>query len=486
MEDMARYGNEAVLCTEILADLLTPLAAFLRLADLEGQSFLLESVEAGVSLARYSFLGTDASRVFRLRRGRLSLQEGSSEPRALTGPPLEALRRARAGRVPLAQEGLPPFTGGLVGFFSYDFARLLEKIPEQAADDLHVPQAVLAEYRTVLAFDHLRNRLLLMSAVDLAGDTAGRRESYRQARDRLLALVARLTGLVPPPVPTADDDAAVTIRGEPDEACFRRWVGEAREAITAGEVFQVVLSRRFSRPWRGSPVPVYRRLRSDNPSPYHFLLACDGDYVVGASPEMLVRVQGNDVQVRPIAGTRPRGAMEEEDEALARELLADEKERAEHVMLVDLARNDLGRVCLPGTIQVQNLATVERYSHVMHLVSRVRGELAAGRDALDALAACFPAGTLSGAPKVRAMEIIEAKEPFRRGPYGGAIAYWDRRGQLDSCITIRSVLFTGGRAYVQAGAGIVADSQAAGELREVSCKAAAGLDALARAADGSL
>ncbi len=486
LDAMARLGNEAVLSTEILADLLTPLAAFLRVADMDEQSFLLESVEAGVSLARYSFLGSRAGRVYRIRQGRLSVQEGRGTPRYLDGPPLSALRRVREGRVPVPQEGLPPFTGGLVGFFSYDFVRLLEKIPHGAVDDLQAPQAVLAEYSTVLAFDHLRNRLILMAVVDLAGDPAARRKDYRRARSCLQDLVDRLAmpAVLPAALSRRDDDD-MAIAGEPDEECFQRWVVEAQEAITAGEIFQVVLSRRFSRPWRGSPIPVYRRLRSDNPSPYHFLLACDGDYVVGASPEMLVRVEGNAVQVRPIAGTRPRGRNEEEDEALARELLADEKERAEHVMLVDLARNDMGRVCRPGTIRVHGFATVERYSHVMHMVSRVSGELAAGRDALDAFAACFPAGTLTGAPKVRAMEIIAEKEPFRRGPYGGAIAYWDRRGQLDSCITIRTVVFTGGRAYVQAGAGIVADSDPVAELREVSCKAAAGLDALARAAEGS-
>lgn len=480
---MARQGNEAVLCTEILADLLTPLAAFLRVARMEEHSFLLESVEAGVSLARYSFMGSHARRVYRIRQGRLSVQEGKSTPRYLDGPPLSALRRDREGRVPVPQEGLPPFTGGLVGFFSYDFVRLLEKIPPGAVDDLQIPQAVLAEYSTVLAFDHLRNRLILMAAVDLSGDPGAQRDDYRRARSRLLDLVDRLAGpldLEAALSPAEEDEIAVT--GEPSEECFKRWVVEAQESITAGEIFQVVLSRRFSRPWRGSPIPVYRRLRSHNPSPYHFLLACDGDYVVGASPEMMVRVQGNAVQVRPIAGTRPRGKHAEEDEALARELLADEKERAEHVMLVDLARNDLGRVCRPGTVKVQGFAGVERYSHVMHMVSRVSGELAAGRDALDAFAACFPAGTLSGAPKVRAMEIIADKEPFHRGTYGGAIAYWDRRGHLDSCIAIRSVLFTGGKAYVQAGAGIVADSDPAAELLEVSCKAAAGLDALARAA----
>jgi anthranilate synthase component 1 len=486
LEGMARLGNEAVLCTEILADLLTPLAAFLCVADMDAQSFLLESVEAGVSLARYSFLGSGAGRVYRIRHGRLSVQEGRSTPRCLDGPPLQALRRARGGRVPVPQEGLPPFTGGLVGFFSYDFVRLLERIPPGAVDDLQVPQAVLAEYATVLAFDHLRNRLILMAVVDLAGDPATRKNDYRRARRCLSALVDRLAMPAAPPAPLSwRSDHEPAMVGEPDEECFQRWVVEAQEAITSGEIFQVVLSRRFSRPWRGSPIPVYRWLRSHNPSPYHFLLACDGDYVVGASPEMLVRVQGNAVQVRPIAGTSPRGRHAGEDEVLARELLTDEKERAEHVMLVDLARNDLGRVCRPGTIRVNSFAAVERYSHVMHLVSRVCGELAAGRDALDAFAACFPAGTLSGAPKVRAMEIIAEKEPFWRGPYGGAIAYWDRRGQLDSCIAIRTVLFTGGRAYVQAGAGIVADSDPAAELREISCKAAAGLDALARAAGGS-
>jgi anthranilate synthase component 1 len=477
LDAMSAQGDEAVLCTEIVADLLTPLAAFLQIYEPGGHGFLLESVEGGSSLARYSFMGSEAQRVFRIREGRLTVQETDGKVRTIPGSPLEALRQERRPRRPVPQDELPSLSGGLVGFFSYDLVRLLEKLPDLAEDPVGLPQALLVEYRTVLAFDHLRNRLMLMTAIDLDGGDAERRTSFRSARKHLELLAERMAG--PPPAPEAMTAVGL---GQPEvspsEEIFQQQVGAAKRAIMAGDIFQVVLSRRFKRPWSGSPLPVYRRLRSNNPSPYHFLLAFEQDFLAGASPEMLVRVQGEDIHARPIAGTRPRGADPQEDLELERELRADEKEQAEHVMLVDLARNDVGRVSRPGTVKVERFATVERYSHVMHLVSSVSGKLQENCDALDAFAACFPAGTLTGAPKVRAMEIIEASEPVRRGLYGGAVGYWDRTGDLDTCIAIRTVVFSGGEAHVQAGAGIVADSDPVAETLEVDAKARSGLTAV--------
>ena len=483
LDDLARRGTLAVLQKEILADLLTPVAAFLRIGECQPQAFLLESVQGGERVARYSFLGAGAQRVFRVRRGVASVQEGEAPERVLPGAPLDALRSIWRGRRPVPLPGLPRFTGGLVGFFSYDFVRSFERLPDDDKDGLGIPDTVLADHDTLLAFDHPRNRLLLLSAVSLEGEDADRRAAHQAARERLHDLEQKLRG----PAPDAPAAAAVAtgaLTAEPTPEAFLAGVEAAKEAIRAGDIFQVVLSRRFSRPWSGSPLSVYRALRSLNPSPYHFYLACDGDHLAGASPEMLVRVESGRVTLRPIAGTRPRGTDEAADERLENELLADEKELAEHVMLVDLARNDAGRVCQPGSVQVDRFLTVERYSHVMHLVSSVSGALREDRDALDAFAAAFPAGTLTGAPKVRAMEIIDATEPFRRGPYGGAVGYLDHGGDMDSCITIRTVVLTGGRVLVQAGAGIVADSQPAREMEEIDHKASAMMAALDQAAAG--
>ncbi|MFQ5669475.1 MAG: anthranilate synthase component I family protein [Acidobacteriota bacterium] len=482
LEPLSRRGNLAILCRTILADLMTPVGAYMRLARGHPHAFLLESVEGGLYLARYSFLGAGARRVFRIRRGRASLQENGGPEKALSGAPMEELKALRRRTHPVPLPGLPPFTGGLVGFFSYDFVRCLETVPDRAPDDLHVPDAVLAEYGTILAFDHRRNRLLLMAPVALDGGQERRKASYQQACRRVEEWIQILTQPMSLPLtPSVHRAAALEVAGRPSVESFRAGVVEARQKIAAGELFQMVISRRFSVPWNGSPLSVYRSLRSLNPSPYHFLLACDGDHLVGASPEMLVRVQGRRVTVRPIAGTRPRGENEEADRRLEQDLVADAKERAEHVMLVDLARNDIGRVACPGTVRVERLAQVERYSHVMHMVSSVVGDLREDADAVDALTACFPAGTLTGAPKIRAMQLIEEWEPFRRGPYGGAVVYLDHAGDLDSCINIRSVVLTGEQAHVQTGAGIVADSVPEREEQEIAHKARAMLTALAEA-----
>jgi anthranilate synthase component 1 len=478
LESLARDGPAAVLSREIAGDLLTPVGAFLTAFRTTPHAFLLESVEGGTLQARYSFLGGGPRRLFRIRDGRPTLEGDGGPERPLPGDPLAALRAVWSATRTVPQAALPRLRGGLVGFFSYDLARSLERLPGTPRDDRRIPDAVLGDYETVLAFDHLRHRIVLMSRLDLRGSEADRRRSFAVAEERLEALAVRLRDGAPGgPVPPRGGKAGEVV-AEPDAAAFEAAVLEAKRSITAGEIFQIVLSRRFHVPWSGDPIAVYRALRSLNPSPYHFYLACGGDYLAGASPEMLVRVEGESVTCRPIAGTRPRGADEDADRTLEREMLVDPKERAEHVMLVDLARNDLGRISRPGSIEVAGMASVERFSHVMHLVSTVRGRLAPGRDALDALAACFPAGTLTGAPKVRAMQLIDAMEPFRRGAYGGAVAYLDAGGDLDSCITIRTIVLSGGKAFAQAGAGIVADSDPASERREIDHKAGALLQAL--------
>jgi len=368
--------------------------------------------------------------------------------------------------------GLPRLTGGAVGYVSYDAVRLFERVPDRHPPD-GLPLASFSFYRSLVAFDHARQRIVLVADAE-----PGSRPAFERAQAVLDGFEADLRGPRPAPAAEAPRKASLDAGGDffPDGAGFRQSVRQAQDYIAAGDIFQVVLSRRRSVECPCDPFTVYRALRMVNPSPY-FLK--DGERAVaGASPEMLVRVEGRRAETRPIAGTRPRGATEEEDERLGAELLGDEKERAEHVMLVDLGRNDLGRVCRFRSVAVPEFMAVERYSHVMHLVSSVVGELAEGKDALDALAATFPAGTLSGAPKIRAMEIIDELEPDRRGLYGGAVGYLDLRGNLDFCITIRTVVLEKGRAVVQAGAGIVADSEPESERREMEAKAAAMREAL--------
>ena len=471
LPSLARRGNVIPLCRNIAADLLTPVAAFLRIARGARHPFLLESVEGGETVARYSFLGRDPTAV--LRGG-----PGNSEG------PLEALRRAvspfRAVRFP----DLPRFAGGAVGYLSYDIVRLLERLPEGVRDDLRVPDLLFGIYDTVLAFDHLRQRIQIVSNIktEEEGEPVPARallERYRRAR-RLIEATERL--LARP--------AAARRPGRPrrtrwtasvSEARYKAGVRRAKEYIRAGDIFQVVLSQRFERRSSAAPFGIYRALRRINPSPYMYYLDFGELSLAGASPEMLVRVEGDRIRTRPIAGTRPRGPDEAADARLEAELRADPKENAEHVMLVDLGRNDLGRVSLPGTVEVSRFLGVERYSHVMHLVSEVTGRLRPDCDAFDGLLSCFPAGTVSGAPKVRAMEIIDELEATRRGPYAGAVGYVDYSGTLDSCITIRTVVMKEGVARVQAGAGIVADSVPAREYRECVSKAGALIDAIERA-----
>lgn len=482
---LARDATFVPVCRELLADLLTPVSAFLKVAENADHAFLFESVAGGEHLARYSFLGKDPFLVLRSAAGR-TIREQGGRTEELAEPFLAALRgvlaRHRSPRAP----GLPRFAGGAVGFLGYDTAAWFEPTlararaahpkPAEEGDD-----AAFMLFDTVLAFDHVKHRILLIAnaAVEPGCDLEA---CYHLALARIRFLEAEIGRQLSEPPPAAG--GGVTFRSNTTRAAFESAVRRAKDHITAGDVFQVVLSQRFETEIRGDPFNVYRALRYVNPSPYMYFIRLGGVSIVGSSPEMLVRVEDRQVETHPIAGTRPRGATAEADAELAAELQADEKERAEHVMLVDLGRNDVGRVSAYGSVRVPQYMALERYSHVMHLVSRVVGELADGRDRIDALAACFPAGTVSGAPKIRAMEIIDELEPTRRGIYAGAVGYLDFAGHLDCCITIRTIVIRNGRAWVQAGAGIVADSDPAAEYEETRAKASALFGALRMAESG--
>ncbi len=457
---------------EIPGDLLTPVSAFQRLRPRAGRAFLLESVLGGERVARYSFLGRDPESTLELRGGVLR-EHDASGLRDVPGPLLHALR-ARVARRAVEAPGLPRFTGGAVGFLAYDAVRLFERLPDRHGAGAGL-LASFSFYRSLVAFDHVRQRLVLIAVAE-----PGRRAAYEGAQARLDALEADLLGAGPPVVAARAADVlppdAAALFG--DGTDFRASVRRAQEHIAAGDIFQVVLSRQARLRTAADPFTLYRALRMVNPSPYMYFLQDGPQALAGASPEMLVRVESGRVETRPIAGTRRRGLTPEEDERLAAELLADEKERAEHVMLVDLGRNDVGRVCRHGSVQVPEFMKIERYSHVAHIVSAVAGALRPELDALDALVATLPAGTLSGAPKIRAMELIDELEPVARGLYGGALGYLDLRGNLDFCITIRTLLLRDGQATLQAGAGIVADSDPLAEQRETEAKAGALLEAL--------
>jgi anthranilate synthase component 1 len=476
------------------ADLLTPVAAYLALREPGSFAFLLESVEGGERLGRYSFLGRRPYRVVKARgadtfvRDRTEPPGGDgAAPEPEGGTVFEVMAHLLDEVDEVKLPDVPRFAGGAVGFMGYDTVRLLERLGDAPPDDLDLPDAVWAFYDTVAAFDHVARQLVLMALVFVDDDT-DLDASYHGAHARLDALEADLVagGPLPEPVTLRDREPTSNVTRDAFEASVRR----AKEHIVEGDIFQVVLSQRFALEFDGDPFNLYRALRQVNPSPYLFYLDFDGFQLAGSSPEVLVRVEGppgeRRAEVLPIAGTRRRGATPEEDAALERELVADPKERAEHLMLVDLGRNDLGRTCRVGTVEVERYATVERFARVMHLVSSVTGEVADDRRATDVLAACFPAGTVSGAPKIRAMELIDELEPVKRGVYAGAVGYADFAGNTDTCIAIRTMLIRGHSAFVQAGAGVVADSDPAAEYDETYAKARALLDAVRVAADGLL
>jgi len=466
---------------ELLADRDTPVTAFRKLHR-GGHGFLLESAEGGERWGRFSYVATDPAAIVeaRGRNIRIRWRDGRVDEHPDVDPLLflrELLSRYRVASVP----GLPRLTGGLVGYVSYDAVRWIERLPAPPPDDIGTPDMVLLLVDTVVVFDNRRQRVLIVSHADVS-DASLRDERRREAIARVEEWAARLdaaTPALPARVRPAEPRSAVSTLS-PER--YRAIVGEAKEYIRAGDVIQVVLAQRFSHPTTATPFDVYRCLRAINPSPYLTHLELGEDLaIVSASPEVLVRLEDDRMMVRPIAGTRPRAASPDEDERLATALLADPKERAEHVMLLDLGRNDVGRVALPGTVRVTEQFVIERYSHVMHIVSNVEGRVAPGLDAIDAFRAAFPAGTLSGAPKVRAMEIIDELEPRRRGIYGGAIGYFGFSGSMDMAITIRTALIKDGQVYVQAGAGIVADSDPQSEHEECLRKARAILTAAAMA-----
>ena len=473
---LARQGSVIPVRKDILGDLLTPAAAFLRVAHGRNRVFLLESVEGGERLARYSFIGWDPFLIIH-GKGTVLVTEELGEVSVREGRPYDKMREiSRIYRsVPMAD--LPPFLAGGVGYFGYDLVRQFEKLPSLAVDDFGLDDFHVMYFSTVLAFDHLRHRIHIIANILNPRGTQNLEARYRDALLRIEQIEKRLTAPIslPAPAPRASMPEPLS---NLTEAQYYANVDKAKSYITAGDIFQVVLSQRLAMKITCDPFDIYRALRFINPSPYMFFLRMDKLCLVGASPEMLVKVRGRRVEYGPIAGTRPRGRTPEEDECLARELLADAKERAEHVMLVDLGRNDLGRVCKYGSVQVTDLMRIEKYSHVMHLVSSVEGSLREDMDCFHALEACLPAGTVSGAPKVRAMEIIEELEPCRRGVYGGAVGYADFSGNLDTCIALRTLVIKDGIAYIQAGGGIVADSEPEREREESMNKARALLRAV--------
>jgi len=468
-------GRSVPVCREILADLETPVSAFLKIHR-GPYGFLLESVHGGERWGRYSFLGTEPAKVLHMSGRAVTVVDESGDTSTVESPdPLGELRRHVMSAPPVALPGLPRFTGGAVGYLGYDVVRTFERLPATVPVDVDVPDALLLVPRSVLVFDNVAQKITAVTLVvaDQHGSAGAAYDAGLAANDELLARLAEPVRLRPAtPGPPGEPTSNVT--AEAYQAAVKR----AKEYIRAGDVIQVVLSQRFEQPLRAAPFDVYRCLRTLNPSPYMMYLDLGDMQIAGASPEVMARVEGGVMTVRPIAGTRPRGTTEVDDLALEGELLADPKEVAEHVMLLDLGRNDVGRVAEIGSVTVTERMVVERYSHVMHLVSNVEGRLAEGRDCFDAFRAAFPAGTLTGAPKIRAMEIIEELEPVRRGVYGGAVGYFDAGGSMDTAITIRTVLMKGGRAYVQAGAGIVADSDPEAEHRECVNKARGMLQAI--------
>lgn len=473
---LAGEGTVVPIVKRVMADLLTPVAAYLKIERLSPYSFLLESVEGGEKVARYSFLGFDPEIVVRSRANRVTIERDSNQEET-DEPMLTVLRRLSGQHIPVRFADLPPFVSGAVGYFSYDAVRWFEKIPDAHTDDIGIDDAVMMFFSRLLVFDHVRHQIHLIANVFTGGKTEGLEAEYQNAIDEIEAMEARLEDPIES-MPTRPASCEPRVSSNLTRHRFEQAVTKAKEYIAAGDIFQVVLSQRFEVGLSAHPFEVYRALRVVNPSPYMFFLKIGDQTIIGASPEMLVRATARRIEYRPIAGTRPRGATETEDLLLGEEMRADEKEVAEHVMLVDLGRNDLGRVADYGSVEVTDLMIIERYSHVMHLASAIKARLRPGMDRFDALAACFPAGTVSGAPKIRAMEIIDELEPTRRGVYAGAVMYLDYSGNLDSCIAIRTIVTKDGRAYFQAGAGIVADSVPESEYVETVNKARAMLQAI--------
>lgn len=482
---LARKGNLIPVYREVLADFDTPISAYTKI-DMGEYSFLLESVEGGERLARYSFLGSQPSLVFSCKGSQVELREGSITRNFTSKDPIETLRKVLSKYRFVKVKGLPRFCGGLVGFFGYDMVRFVENIPDKNPDELKVPDSVFMLTDTILIFDHVDHTIKVVSNVHVKGSAA---KSYDEAVRKISAIAGHLRSQRPKEarsITLTHKTPTLNLRSNFTEEGFKEAVKKAKAYIKKGDIIQAVLSQRLQIPVESHPLQIYRALRSINPSPYMYYLKLKDFYLVGSSPEIMVRCEDGVVEVRPIAGTRPRGASEKEDEKLVKDLLSDPKERAEHIMLVDLGRNDIGRVCDYRTVKVSDLMTIEKYSHVMHIVTDVSGRLKKGKDVFDVVRATFPAGTVTGAPKVRAMEIIDELENVKRGTYAGCVGYFSFSGNLDSCITIRTILIKDKKAYIQAGAGIVADSKPEKEYQETLSKARALVKAIETAEKGLL
>ncbi len=469
-QQKASKGNLIPVYRKVLADLETPVSAFLKI-DKGNYSFLLESVVGGDRIAQYSFLGSNPSVIYRAKGGEITITENGVEKKSTSSDPLTGLKELMAKYKPVEVEGIPRFFGGAVGYVGYDAARFFEELPDETDDDLGLPDIFFVVTDKILIFDHVNHHILVVCNARIEGDP---RTAYDEATGQIDEMVDALQKPLSYPRYRPPQSAGkMQLISNFTQNEFEEIVRVAKEYIRAGDIFQVVLSQRFSTKVAAPPFDIYRALRSVNPSPYMFYLNFGDLKLVGASPELLVRVEDDVIDLRPIAGTRPRALKEFDDKELQRDLLSDEKERAEHIMLVDLGRNDVGRVARLGSVHTTELMVIEQYSHVMHIVSNVRGSLRDDCDGFDVLRATFPAGTLTGAPKIRAMEIIEELEPLKRGPYGGTMGYFSFSGNLDTCIIIRTLLIKGDMAYVQAGAGIVADSDPTNEYNETLNKALA-------------
>ena len=491
---LAAQGNLIPVTCRILADVETPVSAYRKIRG-QGESFLFESVEGGEHLGRYSFVGCNPRAVIKQTGNRIEVIEGGKQTEVFGIPAagkepcdkcvmdgLEVVEKILARYRPVTLPGLPRFTGGAVGFIGYEFIHDVEPVvPRPPHDELNTPVMVFLIADELLIFDRALQTITILvnASIDAAGSAEEAYEDAVSEIERIVALLEQPTEHTPITLP--DEVPPVPFESNTAKDRFLANVAKSKEFITAGDIIQIVGSQRFSTPVKAAPLDIYRAARSINPSPYMFLLELDGFSLVGASPEIHVRCEDREVEIRPIAGTRRRGRTEAEDLALEKELLADPKERAEHVMLVDLARNDIGRVCDFGSVQVKELMVIERYSHVMHIVSQVAGKLSETKTPFDLMRATFPAGTLSGAPKIRAMQIISELEQTTRGPYGGAVGYFSFNGNCDTCITIRTALIKDGKAYVQAGGGWVADSDPEAEFQETVNKSKAMLKAVALA-----
>lgn len=481
---LAGQGNLIPLYREILADFETPVSAFAKI-DHGPTAYLLESVEGRENWARYSFLGSGSPVTIREDRGTVVITEGNRTRRlSQHGDPLSLLREVMAQYRPVDVPGLPRFIGGAVGYVGYDMVRAFEDIGYHRKEGLGIPEFAFLITDTLVIFDRVTQTIKVVANAQVpSGSDTAVKKAYKAATARIERIISRLRRPLRRVRPKSRR-TAISFTSNMSKADFEKMVARTQEYIRAGDIVQAVVSQRWETNMQAKPFELYRALRVINPSPYLYYLRIGGVELVGSSPEILVRCEDDQISLRPIAGTRRRGKAPEEDRALAQELLADEKERAEHVMLVDLGRNDLGRVAKQGSVRVDHLMQIERYSHVMHIVSHVRGELAPEKDAYDVFRACFPAGTVSGAPKIRAMQIIEELEPTRRGPYAGAVGYFSFSGNMDVCINIRTVVLKGRHAYIQAGAGIVADSNPEHEYKETCSKARAMMKAIEMAEKG--